>query len=159
VKAFSEGPGKGAEMVVRFPLADQAQRPPRPSAPQPARAALRLVLVEDSPDICDALGDLLRVEGHEVEIASDGVKGAELIARVHPDLALVDIGLPGLNGYQVAERVRSEVGGTVRMVALTGYGQPEDAARALSAGFDGHMKKPLDLNALSRLLNDVAAAR
>jgi two-component system, sensor histidine kinase len=159
VHAHSEGAGKGAEMVVRLPLADESTLAPHPSAPLPAPTPLRLVLVEDNADICDVLGDLLRFEGHEVETANDGVAGAALITRYRPDLALVDIGLPGLNGYQVAERVRSEVGAAVRLVALTGYGQPEDAARALDAGFDRHLKKPIDVKVLTRLLDEVSASR
>jgi two-component system, sensor histidine kinase len=159
VQAFSEGAGKGTEMVVRLPLDDQSLGASRPSAPGPVPAPLRLVLVEDNPDISDVLSDLLRVEGHAVEVANDGISGADLITRSRPDLALVDIGLPGLNGYQVAERVRSEIGHAVQLVALTGYGQPEDAARALRAGFDKHLKKPIDVKVLTRLLDEVSASR
>ena len=160
VEASSAGPGKGSTFTVRLPLID----PPRAAAAAAegahvADAPLRLVLVEDSPDICEALGDLLRVEGHDVQIAHDGPEGIELIERSHPDLALIDIGLPGLNGYQVARQVRSDMGQEVRLVALTGYGQPEDTRRALDAGFDLHLKKPIDLQALSRLLHDVSIAR
>lgn len=160
VAARSEGLGRGSEFELRFPLEQGARLEERPSA-APAAAAdehLRLVLVEDSPDLCEVLADLLRTEGHEVEIANDGPHGVELIERVRPDLAFIDIGLPGLDGYQVAQQVRTDLGDEVRLVALTGYGQPEDAARARDAGFDRHLKKPIDVAALSQLLHEVAVA-
>lgn len=161
VAARSEGAGRGSEFEVRLPLMQEVRRGDAP-APAPLAAGdehLRLVLVEDSPDLCEVLADLLRTEGHEVEIANDGPRGLELIERVRPDLAFIDIGLPGLDGYQVAQRVRTDLGDEVRLVALTGYGQPEDAARARDAGFDRHLKKPIDVAALSKLLHEVTPSR
>src|SRR4029453_12205204 len=95
---------------------------------------------------------LLQLWGHTVHVAADGHEGVRLATSVKPRIALVDIGLPGLDGYEVARSVRTELGDTVHLIALTGYGQPEDRERARAAGFDDHVTKPLDLAALERLL-------
>ena len=115
-----------------------------PSTP-PASSPRRIVIVEDSPDNREMLRYLLELAGHEVHEAADGPGGIEAILRVAPHIALVDLGLPGLDGYEVARRVRAEVAGrAVQLVAMTGYGQPEDVRRAAAAGFDAHLVKPVD---------------
>jgi CheY-like chemotaxis protein len=99
------------------------------------------------------LHDLLRLWGHEVDAAADGLTGLEKIKAVRPDVALVDVGLPGMNGYQIAQAVRATArGGKIRLIALTGYGQPADRTRAVEAGFDAHLVKPVDVQELSRML-------
>ncbi|MBK7863521.1 MAG: response regulator [Archangiaceae bacterium] len=119
---------------------------------------MKVVVVEDNTDIREMLEELLIEEGHSVSSAPEGTGGAKLIIHSVPDLALVDIGLPGLDGYQVAEAVRKEIGSKVKMVALSGYGQPEDKARALRAGFDAHLTKPVDLDSLHEVMARSVAA-
>lgn len=114
---------------------------------------LRIVIVEDDDDSRTALQELLELLGYEVSTAADGVSGRELILAVRPDVALVDVGLPGLNGYQIAAQVRHfpELACT-RLIALTGWG-PETAEKALAAGFDRQATKPLDFDELDSLLH------
>ena len=160
VAASSAGPGRGSEFIVSLPLdSDAAVAIPmssdRAAGPAPP---LRIVLVEDNADARDALRTLLEVSGHRVEIAADGPSGIELTRRVRPDVTLVDIGLPGVDGYEVARRLRADGGDGLRLVALTGYGQPEDRRRALDAGFDAHLVKPVEPEDLNRVLAGVTAA-
>jgi len=142
VSAHSAGLGRGSEFVVRLPLTAEAPAPP----PAPARVPAlprRIVVVEDHDDARDALQILLTLQGHEVRTASDGLMGVALILEAQPDVALIDVGLPGLDGYEVARRVRQAVKNSVRLVAVTGYGQPYDRTRAQEAGFDLHLTKPV----------------
>jgi CheY-like chemotaxis protein len=103
-----------------------------------------VLVVEDNRDIRDSLKSLLSLLGHHVEVAADGLEGVRRGLALRPRVALVDIGLPGIDGYQVARRLRHELGRTVYLVAYTAYGEPEDRIRALEAGFDLHLVKPLD---------------
>jgi signal transduction histidine kinase/ActR/RegA family two-component response regulator len=153
VQAFSEGRGKGSEFCIRLPLSTSKPQ----LAPTPVIAddgePLDVVIVEDNTDVRSMLKTLLEYVGHRVEVASDGLAGVELIERTRPDVALVDIGLPKMNGYQLANRIRGDEGrGGVYLVALTGYGQPADQERALSSGFDAHIAKPVSLDQLRALL-------
>ncbi len=116
-------------------------------------APRRVLLVEDNEDIQEAMRELLEELGHRVEVASDGVQGANRLLELRPDVALVDIGLPGIDGYEVARRARSAPGGEdLYLVALTGYGGAEAAAKARAAGFDVHMVKPVNVADLPRLV-------
>jgi CheY-like chemotaxis protein len=144
VTARSDGLGKGSEFTVRLPLAAASPlvAAVHERGPQALRG-IRIVVVEDNPDLRSSLADMLRLEGHQVEEAAHGIEGANLIVARSPAVALVDIGLPGWNGFQVARFVRGRVGATVKLIALTGYGQPQDRQRALSAGFDAHLVKPI----------------
>ena len=119
--------------------------------PYPA-SGRSILIIEDNADARDALRILLELDGHLVEAAGEGAEGLEIAQAKDPDIALVDIGLPGLDGYEVARRLRA--GGSRRpvLVALTGYGQPEDRQRALEAGFDALLVKPIDPTTLSSLL-------
>jgi CheY-like chemotaxis protein len=121
-------------------------------APRP----LRVLVIEDDEDIRSTLRDILELGGHEVEVASDGLEGVEMLLRRLPDVALIDIGLPGLDGYQVARLLRRQLAQRAerppRLVAMTGYGLPEDRRRALEAGFDDHVVKPVHPDALYRKL-------
>ena len=155
VRAFSEGPGKGSEFIVRLPLAEVPDGQLESAADEPGEGegALRVVLVEDQDDVREALEALLHGWGHHVESAADGVAGVELILERRPDLALVDIAMPGLDGYSVARRVRAQLGSNApRLVALTGFGREEDRDRARRAGFDAHITKPAGPKDLRRVL-------
>jgi CheY-like chemotaxis protein len=164
VSARSEGLAKGSEFIVRLPLPPEA--PAALALPGMVKTAafnklrpLHILLVEDNPDIRETLKDLLELHGHRVEEASDGRSAVELVLSQRPQVALVDIGLPELDGYKVAELVRSSVGGTTtRLVALTGYGHPEDRKRALEAGFDAHLVKPVSSDDLSQVLKNLCTA-
>lgn len=150
VGAKSEGLGKGASFEVRLP-ARGSTAVERPVAnPERAGSAerARVVVVDDNEDLRELLGELLAMEGHDVvRTGHDGPSGLAAILDARPDVAFVDVGLPGFDGYEIARRVRTE-GRTTRLVAVSGYGQPEDRARALAAGFDEHLKKPVALEAL-----------
>ena len=155
VAVHSDGPGRGSEFVVSVPSAPApAPEPDAAAAPVPPVAPSRRVLViEDNPDARDALCALLRIWGHRVETAGDGPRGFELALETRPDIVIVDIGLPGLDGYHVAHGLRAALGaGAVFLVALTGYGQPDDRQRALEAGFDVHLVKPVAPEVLAEAL-------
>jgi signal transduction histidine kinase/CheY-like chemotaxis protein len=161
VEALSDGPGQGTEIVVRLPLRSgetpvrPARRPGRAAAP-PASGpglALLILVIEDNLDGRESLRDLLELWGHEVVLAEDGAEGVEKALERQPDVALVDIGLPGLDGNEVARRIRAAFStGHMELIAMTGYGQPEDRRRALQAGFDSYLVKPVDPAHLGRLL-------
>ncbi|HZX65059.1 MAG TPA: ATP-binding protein, partial [Myxococcales bacterium] len=161
VRARSDGAGKGTEFEVRLPMLAEAP------APSPVREdtllkaeRARLLLIEDNPDIGETLRDLLEILGHRVDLASDGLRGVQMALALKPDAALVDIGLPGIDGYEVAQRLRADpVGREMLLVALTGYGRPEDRERALEAGFDAHLVKPVDPEDLTSLIGELSARR
>ncbi|HVJ85263.1 MAG TPA: response regulator [Caulifigura sp.] len=163
VSVASGGENQGCEFSVRIPLA----RPRLSEAPvklysgegraKPDVSGLRIVVVEDNDDIRNIVVDLIRKLGHEVSVAADGPSGLDMIERARPDLALVDIGLPGFDGHELARRVlsRPELKG-IRLIAMTGYGQPEDRLRAQEAGFEGHLVKPVSLDDFRTLVRDYA---
>jgi len=150
VDAVSAGAGHGSTFTVRLPaLAAPAAPAPRAAAAAPSNGASRRILVvEDNTDAREMLRHLLNVAGHEVHEAADGPGGLEAALRLHPDIALVDVGLPGFDGYQLARGVRGSAGPSIYLVALTGYGQPDDRRRAMDAGFDAHLVKPVNPDAL-----------
>jgi CheY-like chemotaxis protein len=143
VKARSEGLGKGTSFVVELPLAPQTLAVKTPgSALEDLPAGKRVVVIEDNADIRELLADLLSLGGHRVACAEDGPGGLEKILQLSPDVAFVDLGIPGFDGFELARRARAS-GSTAWLVALTGYGQPEDKRRASEAGFDEHLTKPV----------------
>jgi signal transduction histidine kinase len=155
VEALSEGPGKGTEFVVRLPLrlppiADGAPPAVPVAAAGPRR---RILVVDDNVDAAEALGELLRDYGHEVATAHDGSKALDH-ARLHrPEIVLLDISMPEMDGYEVAKRIRGELGlGDALLVALTGYGEDRHRRLAREAGFDQHVTKPVDASKLEELL-------
>jgi PAS domain S-box-containing protein len=157
VEACSAGPGQGSEFVVRLPLLAEASQSRataetgQPSAPGADK--LRVLVVDDNRDSAATLAGLLRLLGCDVRIAYDGVRALPLAAEFIPALILLDIGLPGLNGYQVARRLRADQClGEFTLVALTGYGGPADRQQSQEAGFNAHLVKPIDLELLKQLL-------
>lgn len=155
VQAHSEGAGKGSEFVVRLPLAREpgAQATPSSAAAASLASQRRILIVDDNADAANALRYLLENDGHHVELASDGSSGLALAHRLKPDVLLLDIGLPRLNGYDFARQVRSdEALKNATLIAITGYGQPGDQLRAVKAGFDHHMTKPIEFQQLQELL-------
>jgi CheY-like chemotaxis protein len=154
VSVHSEGVNKGSEFVVRLPLAKQAPPPPpNDGVPKAAATDRHLLIVEDNPDSRAMLEAILKLEGYRVSVAENGSQGVAAILHQRPDVAIVDIGLPGMNGYEVAGQVRRQLKhDEICLIALTGYGRPEDRAAAFSAGFDAHLVKPLKPDELSRLL-------
>lgn len=156
ITAHSEGPGHGSEFIVRLP--DIA----RTGAPGPAPAAAksdnalgshRIVVVDDNADAAEALAMMLRMYGNDVEVALSGQQGLSLTEQFHPELLLLDLGMPELDGYEVARRIRSQPWGkSIVVAALTGWGQEEDRQRSRQAGFDHHLVKPVDLGALREML-------
>lgn len=146
VNAYSDGINKGSRFVVNLPLASgkPAQSKPLEQKAVAASRQQRIVVIDDNSDIRETLTLMLEMWGHTVEMAVDGVTGIECILRSQPDIALVDIGLPGTNGYDVARAVRErDPTRAIRLIALTGYGQPADKERAMQAGFDTHLLKPI----------------
>jgi signal transduction histidine kinase/ActR/RegA family two-component response regulator len=162
VSAWSRGPGKGSEFIVRLPLKAAEAVPVPAAAPEElARAVPRRVLViEDNADGREMLRRMLQLWGHQVEVAADGVQGVRQALEHVPEVALVDIGLPGLDGYGVAHELRSALGRRIYLAAMTGYGPPHDQQRALEAGFDTLFVKPVAPQVLSKwLAAPTAAAR
>jgi signal transduction histidine kinase/CheY-like chemotaxis protein len=153
VAATSKGAQLGTELTVRLPLLQSAHEAAEtaPRAAEPARR--RILLVEDNPDTREVLQIALEESGHEVAVAADGDEAVRLATGGRPEVMLVDIGLPGKDGYDVAREVRRSLGARPLLIALTGYGQPEDRARAMAAGFDLHLTKPIDLAALEHALD------
>jgi len=162
VTARSAGADQGSEFVVQLPTLRKAGIPVLPLQEHDGRTApaqpRHVLVVEDSADMRDALRALLEVWGHRVEVAEDGPVALEMARVGHPEVALVDIGLPGFDGYQVAEQLRAAPAGReVFLVALSGFGQAEDRRRALAAGFDVHLLKPVDPEELARVLAEMPA--
>ena len=161
VEARSAGLGQGSEFVVQLPVAQDAAPERRPArVRQPHASAgnrLRVLIVEDNQDAAESLAMMLELWGHAVETASDGLAALELVARREPDVVLSDLGLPGMDGYELARRLRQRPGlQDAVLVALSGYGREEDKCRALDAGFDHHLVKPPDLDVLAELLGRIA---
>jgi PAS domain S-box-containing protein len=148
----SHGFGRGSVFTVRLPRIDLPRTTETPAAPVGPAVTRRVLIVEDNDDTREMLRILLERQGHEVFEATDGPEGIRMASRVRPDLALVDIGLPILDGYEVARHIRMQPHQPARLIALTGYGQPEDVQRSLAAGFDELIVKPVDPARLTQLL-------
>jgi PAS domain S-box-containing protein len=166
VEAMSAGVGCGSEFIVHLPRSaaaaaaaaeagsgHAAPAAPPLQSPQPRTAPLRILVVDDNRDAADTVAELLRLLGNEVRIANDGKAALEAFSAFAPDVALLDIGLPDIDGYELARRIRcaADDGRGVRLIALTGWGQAEDRERAAAAGFDQHWVKPVDLQKLQGL--------
>jgi PAS domain S-box-containing protein len=159
ISVASEGLGRGTEFVVRLPvLAEKAIEPgesddPASNAPTDR---LRILLVDDQPDATQTLGKILQLRGHEIASVGDGPAAIDRVASWAPDIVILDIGLPGMDGYQVGQRLRERWGPErLRMVALTGYGGDEARNRSLRAGFDYHLVKPVNFDELYKVLEEI----
>jgi CheY-like chemotaxis protein len=160
IEARSAGIGRGSEFIVRLPLrrataSSQNRRTASGSTPSVGR---KVLIADDNCDSGESLAMLLRMEGHEVMVVHDGNEALTTWSTYLPDVALLDIGMPQLNGYEVARRVRqSDKGRAVMLIAATGWGQSRDKAEALAAGFDHHFTKPIDTDRLLELLRSAAS--
>jgi PAS domain S-box-containing protein len=156
IEAQSAGPGKGSEFIVRMPVADSSvPEPPESAQGQKPRSGPRhrILVVDDNRDAADSLAMMLRTMGHEADAAYDGLEAVQAAATIRPDVLLLDIGLPKLNGYEAARRIRNQPWGKgMCLIALTGWGQEDDKRRALEAGCDQHLTKPVEAVALQKLL-------
>jgi CheY-like chemotaxis protein len=163
VRAHSDGLGKGSEFVVRLPIVAEtveAGRPVEPVTDGAAATARRVLIVDDNRDSAKTLALLLKLSGNEAELAHDGEEAVAKAASFEPDVVLLDIGLPKLNGYDACRQIRRQPWGKdIVLVALTGWGQEEDRRKSQEAGFDEHFVKPVDHAALIRLLRDLRPAR
>ncbi|HYH42449.1 MAG TPA: ATP-binding protein [Burkholderiales bacterium] len=161
IEAHSEGIGRGSRFIVRLPSLGTAAVAPAAAkrASTPVVSALRVVVADDNLDFAATLAIILRDLGHDVRVAHDGVQAVSVITEFAPDIAFVDIGLPGMSGYDVARRLRADGGGSLVLIAVTGYGQETDKARTASAGFDAHIVKPLEPFQLAPVFELVAARR
>jgi len=158
VKAISAGKGAGSEFVVSLPMT--VNRPVNLGVPkeQKPKEPIKIVLVEDNRDAREMLETLLKLENYEVaESACDGPSGLEAVLKHRPHAALLDIGLPGMDGYQLARRIRAELGSSIRLIALTGYGRGEDQEAVLAAGFDEHLVKPVQISRLDQALKKLCS--
>jgi CheY-like chemotaxis protein len=154
ISAHSDGVGQGSEFVVELPIAVSSIKPASAARRSSWPPGKRVVVIEDNADGREMLELLLQQAGYQVFSAGDGSSGLELIERERPQIAIVDIGLPTMNGFEIAKALRARPEyQDLYLVALTGYGQPSDHEAALSAGFDEHLVKPLDPNELNRLMN------
>ena len=152
ISAESEGPGQGAAFTVRLPVTEEG--PQTMLRPVPADTPLGIVVIEDNEDSAEMIAELLRLDGHTVRIAANGRAGIDLVRELRPDVVLCDLGLADtLTGYDVARSLREDpMTQAIRLVAITGYGRPDDRDRCYEAGFDGHLTKPVDPSELARYL-------
>jgi len=158
VTVKSEGPGKGSEFTVRLPLAASQPAPTADRGPEDVLPPRRILVVDDNRDAADSLGLLLEVLGAEVRVARDGPEALEAYSAYDPAVVLLDIGMPGMDGYEVARRIRAQSPGPrPTIVALTGWGQENDRREAREAGFDHHLVKPAEIGALKELLRSIPA--
>ena len=155
MRAESDGIGRGARFIVELPIFDMPFRTGEATA-RPTKA--RIVLIEDQPDACDMATSLLEMRGHEVVMATTGSAGISAIVEQQPDLALVDISLPDIDGYAVAREIRNRLGPAIPLIALTGLGQPEDVKRSREAGFARHLTKPFDIDDLESVIQEFLAS-
>jgi CheY-like chemotaxis protein len=160
LEARSEGPGKGSQFIVRLPVAQGVVTSP----PRPSRAAgdvvrqskHRVLVVDDNHDAADSLARMLRLMGHDVHVAYDGEEGVQAAGQLLPELVILDIGMPKLNGLEAAQRIRVQSWGKeMVLVALTGWGREEDRQASNGAGFDFHLVKPADAAAIARLMDGI----
>ncbi|MCI0582773.1 MAG: ATP-binding protein, partial [Chloroflexi bacterium] len=160
VEASSDGEGRGSRFAIRLPLAGPTLAPePKIEVGGRAPGRSRILIVEDNEDARDMLQVLLSLAGHEVHAAGDGPTGLEMARATQPDIAVIDLGLPGLDGYELARRLRPNRSGRLRLLALSGYGQAEDRRKTLAAGFDMHLVKPVDPAHLSAAIASLQRPR
>jgi CheY-like chemotaxis protein len=155
IEARSDGPGTGCEFVVRLPVALSVvgERPPEDGEAARPAARRRILVVDDNKDAAASLAMMLKIMGNEARTAHDGLEALDVAAAFRPDVVLLDIGMPRLNGYDAARRIRQQAWGQgLALIALTGWGQEDDKRQSHEAGFDHHLTKPVDPAALEKLL-------
>ena len=156
IEARSEGTGRGSEFVVRLPTPVLSAPQPSPAVDTPSTAPdrrRRLLIADDNEDAAESLAALLRMEGHDVTVVNNGRDALETASAIQPEIALLDIGMPDISGYEVAQQLRNgPLGQTLTLIAVTGWGQDRDKARALGAGFNHHFTKPIEPETLLELL-------
>jgi signal transduction histidine kinase/DNA-binding NarL/FixJ family response regulator len=162
VSVKSEGRNRGSEFTVRLPVANVGEALPKDAAPLegPSPAGLRVLVVDDNRDVADSTASVMRMNGCDVHVAYDGKAALESVQRLRPDAVLLDIGLPAIDGYLVAEHIRAQPGnGHTMIVAVSGYGQEQDRVRSKSVGFDYHLVKPIDPTVLAGLVGSLRGSR
>lgn len=154
IEARSEGLGKGSEFVVSLPLISRevASAPPDQDSIPSTKATRRILVADDNVDSAETFAALLRSDGHEVQTVHNGLAALKAWETFRPEMVVLDIGMPGLNGYEVAQRIRAEEKSHTVLVAVTGWGQEGDKKRAKEAGFDHHLTKPIDPHAIAKIL-------
>ena len=165
IEVRSDGPGMGSEFIVTLPALPAAAAPTPKAAPDSdgsrvqSESGQRVLVVDDNRDAAESLGMLLEMDNRRVSVAFDGLQALEVLDAFKPDIALLDIGMPGMDGYELARRIRAtQRGRNMVLVALTGWGQAEDKKRAADAGFDEHLTKPVDPDMLTRVLHSTHSA-
>jgi CheY-like chemotaxis protein len=161
IEARSEGEGKGSQFVIRLPASmESAKAPPAAKVPHEPARTHRILVVDDNQDAATSLATLLQMTGHESFTAFDGPSALEAMERHRPDVVLLDIGLPGVSGYEVCRRARAQPwSNDITFIALTGWGQAEDRRRTQEAGFDSHPVKPVEFGSLIAQLDSLGAMR
>lgn len=158
VEAQSEGLGRGSAFIVRLPLAgkEATEEPMLATTPTPLSATRKILVIDDDHDVADSLVMFLETFGATVRVAYSGASGVEALSAFKPDLVFLDLGMPVMDGYETARRIRAlPEGRAVKLVALTGWGQEQIYDRARAAGFDSHLTKPAGFEALQELLASV----
>jgi CheY-like chemotaxis protein len=160
VEASSAGVGQGSEFLVRLPILLETLKPvTQPPIPIPT-SAHRILVVDDNQDSARSLAMLLKITGHETHTAHDGLEAFEAAEKLRPNIVLLDIGLPKLNGHEVCRRIRQQPWGTdMVLIALTGWGQDDDRRKSIDAGFDAHLVKPVEYSDLMNLLTGLPVAQ
>ena len=161
IDAASDGPGRGSTFTIRLPalVASAAVAVASPAAEVGRGPARRVLVADDNPDTTEMMRVMLELSGHEVEVAGDGWSAAEKAKVFNPDIVILDIGMPRVDGYEAARQIREQLGGRVVLVALTGWGQDDDKRRSREAGFDHHLTKPPDPETLDRLIVECGRGR
>jgi CheY-like chemotaxis protein len=156
IEARSAGLGAGTTFIVRLPVAAPADQP-KPLVVVPhASGKCRVLVADDIPDAAEMMRLMIECMGHDVRVAGDGVQAVEIAQQFEPQIALLDIGMPRMDGYEAARHIRAALGDRVFLVAVTGWGQEEDQRRAYAAGFDRHVTKPAEPAVLESLIASVA---
>ena len=159
IEARSQGAGAGTTFVVQLPIAAAARREEAEPDRRRAQVGCRVLVAEDIPDAAEMMRLMIECMGHQVLVAADGVQAVELAEKFHPEIALLDLGMPRMDGYEAARRIRAALGRRVVLVALTGWGQEQDQRRAYAAGFDYHVTKPAEPDALESLIASAVDSR
>jgi len=161
IEAVSDGPGTGSEFVVRLPVFPAASADQKESLGEPAATsgdtARRILVVDDNRDAADGLAEVLRLHGHQVRTANNGPEALRLAMALRPHAVLLDLGMPNMSGYDTAQLLRARLGSAVLIVATTGWGQDEHRQRSQRSGFDHHLVKPIDPDAVRELLKRTGA--